>query len=82
MLAGIGGGERSGRTKASVDDFFLNFFYVIDIFVFLFLRRGGRRIGWSVWVLREGESCKGPPFCFQKEGQLWGLLSLYVGGVR
>ena len=58
------------------------FFYVIDIFVFLFLRRGGRRIGWSVWVLREGERCKGTPLCFQKEGQLWGLLSLYEGGVR
>ena len=43
---------------------------------------GGRRIGWSVWVLREGESCKGTPLCFQKEGQLWGLLSLYEGGVR
>ena len=47
MLAGIGGGERSGRTKASVDDFFF-FFYVIDIFVFLFCGGGEGWIGGGV----------------------------------
>ena len=50
------------------------FFYVIDIFVFLFLRRGGRRIGWSVWVLREGESCLGTPPLFSKRGSVMGVI--------
>ena len=33
-------------------------------------------------IEEEGESCLGTPLCFQKEGQLWGLLSMYEGRVR